>query len=195
MIEPIATTVATLEPEIAANIAQAATPASPSPPGKWPTSEVVKAIMRRATPPRVRKVPARMKNGIAMIPKLSRPENSFRPTLSIGTSRHREQEGQHGEAERNRDRHARQHQRKQQSENEEQRSSRFSQRDRRLCTDFDAVDMGRVVMRQLAGPEVGPATPAGSGSTSDRSRAECRHRRSSSAVRGRARPGRCSSIR
>ena len=34
MIEPIATTVATLEPEIAANIAQAATPASPSPPGK-----------------------------------------------------------------------------------------------------------------------------------------------------------------
>ena len=32
MIEPIATTVATLDPEIAANIAQAATPASPSPP-------------------------------------------------------------------------------------------------------------------------------------------------------------------
>ena len=86
MIEPIATTVATLEPEIAANIAQAATPARPSPPGRWPTSEVVKAIMRRATPPRVRKVPARMKNGIAMMPKLSRPENNFRPTLSIGTS-------------------------------------------------------------------------------------------------------------
>ena len=51
MIEPIATTVATLEPEIAANMAQAATPASPSPPGKWPTSEVVNAIIRRATPP------------------------------------------------------------------------------------------------------------------------------------------------
>ncbi len=31
-------------------------------------------------------MPARMKNGIAMIPKLSRPENSLRPTLSIGTS-------------------------------------------------------------------------------------------------------------
>ncbi len=86
MIEPIATTVATLDPEIAANIAQAATPASPSPPGKCPTIEVVKAIMRRATPPRVRKVPARMKNGIAMMPKLSRPENNFNPTLSIGTS-------------------------------------------------------------------------------------------------------------
>ena len=27
-----------------------------------------------------------MKNGIAMMPKLSRPENSFKPTLSIGTS-------------------------------------------------------------------------------------------------------------
>src|SRR5947209_3578759 len=34
MIDPIATTVATLDPEIAANIAQAATPASPSPPGQ-----------------------------------------------------------------------------------------------------------------------------------------------------------------
>src|SRR5262249_46978841 len=86
MIEPIATTVATLDPEIAANIAQAVTPASPNPPGKCPTSEVVNAIIRLATPPRVRKVPARMKNGIAIIPKLSRPENSFRPTLSIGTS-------------------------------------------------------------------------------------------------------------
>ncbi len=41
--------------------------------------------MRRDTPPRVRNVPARMKNGIAMIPKLSRPENNFNPTLSIGT--------------------------------------------------------------------------------------------------------------
>ena len=85
MIEPIATTVATLEPLIAANKAQAATPASPNPPGQWPTSETVKLIMRLATPPRVRNVPARMKNGIAMIPKLSRPLNSLRPTLSIGT--------------------------------------------------------------------------------------------------------------
>lgn len=47
---------------------------------------MVNAIIRRATPTRVRKVPARMKNGIAMMPKLSRPENSFSPTLSIGTS-------------------------------------------------------------------------------------------------------------
>jgi hypothetical protein len=46
----------------------------------------VNAIIRRATPPRVRNVPARIKNGIAMMPKLSRPENSFKPTLSIGTS-------------------------------------------------------------------------------------------------------------
>src|SRR5882672_2252443 len=34
MIEPIAATVATLEPQMAANNAQAATPASPSPPGQ-----------------------------------------------------------------------------------------------------------------------------------------------------------------
>ena len=45
MIEPMATTVATLDPEIAANSAQATTPASPRPPGRWPTSEVVKLIM------------------------------------------------------------------------------------------------------------------------------------------------------
>src|ERR1700688_2086926 len=46
MIDPMATTVATLEPEIAANSAQADTPASPRPPGQWPTSEVVKLIIR-----------------------------------------------------------------------------------------------------------------------------------------------------
>src|ERR1700687_6345361 len=79
------TTVATLQPAIAANNAQDATPARPKPPGQWLTSEVVKLIIRFATPPRVRNVPARIKNGIAMIPKLSSPVKSFRPTLSIGT--------------------------------------------------------------------------------------------------------------
>ena len=42
--------------------------------------------MRRATPPWLRKLPARMKNGIAMISKLSSPVNSFIDTASIGTS-------------------------------------------------------------------------------------------------------------
>ena len=41
--------------------------------------------MRRATPPWVRKLPARMKNGIAMISNFSMPVNSFSATASIGT--------------------------------------------------------------------------------------------------------------
>jgi hypothetical protein len=51
MIEPIATTVAGLEPDTAANSAQASTPASASPPCQWPTMVVAKWIIRRATPP------------------------------------------------------------------------------------------------------------------------------------------------
>ena len=47
--------------------------------------EVAKSIMRLATPPWVRKLPARMKNGIAMISKLSMPVNSFSATDSVGT--------------------------------------------------------------------------------------------------------------
>ena len=85
MIEPIATTVAGDDPEIAANSAQAITPARPRPPYQCPTIEVANAIMRRATPPWVRKLPARMKNGIAMISKFSMPVNSFSATASIGT--------------------------------------------------------------------------------------------------------------
>src|SRR5436190_3230759 len=56
MIEPIATTVAGLEPDTAAKSAQAITPASPSPPCQWPTMLVAKLIMRFATPPCVRKL-------------------------------------------------------------------------------------------------------------------------------------------
>src|SRR5215208_1442863 len=107
MIEPIATTVAGLDPDTAAKSAQAITPASPSPPCQWPIIEVANLIMRFATPPWVRKLPARMKNGIAMISKFSMPVKSFRPTASI--VRHGEQEGQHRQAKRDRDRHASQH--------------------------------------------------------------------------------------
>ena len=85
MIEPMATTVAGLEPDTAAKSAQAMTPARPSPPYQWPIIEVANAIMRFATPPWVRKLPARMKNGIAMISKFSMPVKSFKPTASIGT--------------------------------------------------------------------------------------------------------------
>ena len=85
MIEPIATTVAGLEPDTAANSAQATTPARARPPCQCPTIEVAKRIMRRATPPWVRKFPARIKNGIAMISNFSMPVKSFSATDSIGT--------------------------------------------------------------------------------------------------------------
>ena len=85
MMEPIATTVAGLEPDTAANSAQAITPASARPPCQWPTSVVANLIIRRATPPCVRKPPARMKNGIAMISNFSMPVNSFNATASTGT--------------------------------------------------------------------------------------------------------------
>ncbi len=86
MTEPMATTVAGDEPDTAANSAQARTPASAKPPYQCPTMAVAKLIMRRATPPCVRKPPARMKNGIAMISKLSRPVNSLSATDSVRTS-------------------------------------------------------------------------------------------------------------
>ena len=82
----MATTVAGDEPDTAANRAQATTAPRPMPPCQWPTMLVAKLIMRRATPPWVRKLPARMKNGIAMISNFSIPVNSFRPTVWIGTS-------------------------------------------------------------------------------------------------------------
>src|SRR4051812_13490111 len=85
MIEPMATTVAGLDPDTAANKAHAMTPARPRPPCQWPTTLVAKLIMRRATPPCVRKLPARMKNGIAMISNFSIPVNSFSATDSTGT--------------------------------------------------------------------------------------------------------------
>jgi hypothetical protein len=85
-MEPIATTVAGLEPDTAANSAQASTPPRPRPPCQWPTIEVAKRIIRLATPPWVRKLPARMKNGIAMISNFSMPVNSFSATDSMGTS-------------------------------------------------------------------------------------------------------------
>ena len=85
MMEPIATTVAGLEPETAANSAHAITPASARPPCQWPTIELAKLIMRRATPPCVRKLPAKMKKGMAMISNFSMPVKIFRATDSMGT--------------------------------------------------------------------------------------------------------------
>ncbi len=64
-IVPIATTVAGEEPESAANIMQANTPAMARPPGRWPTQAMAKRMMRCATPPVDMKEEARTKNGIA----------------------------------------------------------------------------------------------------------------------------------
>ena len=100
MTEPIATTVAGDEPDTAANSAQATTPARPKPPYQCPTMEVAKWIIRLATPPCVRKVPARMKNGIAMISKLSSPVNSLSATDSVRTSVSVNMKREHGQAER-----------------------------------------------------------------------------------------------
>src|SRR5690349_368322 len=85
MIEPIATTVAGELPDTAAKSAQAITPARPRPPYQCPIIAEAKLIMRRATPPCVRKLPARMKNGIAMISNFSMPVKSLSATDSIGT--------------------------------------------------------------------------------------------------------------
>ena len=64
-IEPIATTVAGEMPETAAKSMQARTDAMASPPRKWPREATAKSIIRRATPPVVMKLPARMKKGMA----------------------------------------------------------------------------------------------------------------------------------
>src|SRR5438552_3812790 len=85
MIDPIATTVAGELPDTAANSAHAITPARPRPPAQWPTIDEAKLIIRRATPPWVRKLPARMKNGIAMISNFSIPVKSLSATDWIGT--------------------------------------------------------------------------------------------------------------
>ncbi len=76
-IEPIATTVAGEEPDTAANSMQASTDAMASPPGRCPTAEMAKLIMRLATPPVDRKFPARMKNGIANSVKCSKVWKNF----------------------------------------------------------------------------------------------------------------------
>ncbi len=81
----MATTVAWLEPETAAKSAQAATTARPSPPYQCPTNAEAKAIMRLVTTPRVRKLSARMKQGIAMISNFSISVKNFSATASSGT--------------------------------------------------------------------------------------------------------------
>ena len=86
MIEPIATTVAGLEPEMVAKNAQARIAAIASPPRIQPTSASAKRMMRAAMPPSVSRVPDRTKNGTAMIAKLSSPVNRRCETMSTVSS-------------------------------------------------------------------------------------------------------------
>ena len=82
MIEPMATTVAGLEPEIVAKNVHARIAAMANPPCIHPTSASAKRMMRRAMPPSVRKLPDNTKNGTAMIAKLSSPVNRRCETMS-----------------------------------------------------------------------------------------------------------------
>ena len=64
-MDPMATTVAGDEPDKAANIIHASTPAIAKPPWKWPTQAIENRMIRLATPPVDMNVDAKTKNGIA----------------------------------------------------------------------------------------------------------------------------------
>ncbi len=77
MMDPIATTVAGEDPEMAAKNMQATTVAMASPPGIQPTAALAKSTSRWDTPPVVRKCAERMKKGIARSVVCSMVSNSF----------------------------------------------------------------------------------------------------------------------
>ena len=81
-MEPIATTVARLEPDTAANSAQAST-RRPRPPCQWPTMAVANLIIRRATPPWVR-IAAGNEERDRHDLELSMPVNSLVPPTPMG---------------------------------------------------------------------------------------------------------------
>ena len=189
MIEPIATTVAGDEPEIAANNAQAITPARPRPPYQCPTMRG----RERDHPPRDAAVGQEVagqdeERDRHDLEVLDAGEQLQRHRLDRHVG-HREQIGQHGEAERDRDRHAGQHQHDQQAE-DDGRGHRAAPRRR------TAVHRARCLRR---GSRRGAAAhrssrtsrrPAGTGSTSGRTRPAPPRTRSSAALRDRRRPDR-----
>ena len=76
MMDPMATTVAGEEPEMAAKKIQARTPAMASPPGNHPTRAFMKSMRRRAMAPLVMMEPATIKKGMARRTNLSSALNS-----------------------------------------------------------------------------------------------------------------------
>ena len=82
-MEPIAITVAGLEPEIVEKKAQARTVAIAKPPGRKPTKLLANFIILIEVPAWIRKLPVSIKKGIAIIGKLSIPVNIFWAMISI----------------------------------------------------------------------------------------------------------------
>ena len=76
IIDPIATTVAGLDPETVANNAQAKTDDIARPPGADPTIVLANLISLSAVPPSIKNVPDKMKKGTAIMTKLSKPVKS-----------------------------------------------------------------------------------------------------------------------
>ena len=85
MMEPMATTVAGAEPEIAAKNMQAMIAMIPRPPWMWPTKAVAKSIRRLEMPPRSINAPATIKSGMASRGNESQPENIRWLTRNRGT--------------------------------------------------------------------------------------------------------------
>jgi hypothetical protein len=79
---PIVAAVATLEPEVAANIAQAAIFECISPPGSHGTQSTSALYMRSAMPERSRISPSSTKNGIATSRKLFDVPHAISPIAS-----------------------------------------------------------------------------------------------------------------
>jgi hypothetical protein len=79
--------VATLEPEVAANIAQAAMFECMSPPGSHGTHRTRALYMRSAIPERSRISPSSTKNGMATSRKLFDVAHATSPSASVSGSR------------------------------------------------------------------------------------------------------------
>ncbi len=75
MVEPMAETSATVEPEIPEKMYSATTTAMESPPRIQPTSACARRTSRTAMPPVSMRAPARMKRGMARSTKESTPSN------------------------------------------------------------------------------------------------------------------------
>lgn len=79
-------TVAGADPDRAAKKAQASTRARAMPPRTLPTMQLAKFTRRREMPPLVMRLPARIKNGIAMMDVDSRPPKirwAMMPTVTV----------------------------------------------------------------------------------------------------------------